>query len=744
VRSYWPLGLEGMDQRLVDHMRTKHMHEGGVEALPEGCGWLIAEFGGDSEEEAVTRAQGMIDGLKREGHAVSCKLIRDRKAQKRIWEVRKAGLGATAFVPGNPDTWEGWEDSAVPPDKAGDYLRELDALAKRYGYDSALYGHFGDGCIHCRWNFGLRTEDGVAKWRRFLEEAADLVVRFGGSISGEHGDGQSKAELLVKMYGPELIEAFREFKAIWDPDGMMNPGKVVDPYPITSNLRLGPEYRPPRLDTRFSFPTEGGWDRAAIRCVGVGECRRHHTENGVMCPSYLATREEKHSTRGRAHLLFEMMHGGPLKDGWKSDTVEEALDLCLACKGCKHDCPVNVDMATYKAEFRSHYYAGRLRPRAAYSMGLIHWWSRAASRMPALANFLTQAPGVSAFVKWIGGVSQQRYMPLYARETFRVWFARHTSPNPHGPEVLLFPDTFNNFFRPETAIAAVRVLEAGGWHVTIPPKTLCCARPLYDWGMLDRADALLRDLLDTLEPDLARGTPIIGLEPACLAAFRDEVPALFPDDERARRLKEQSFLLSEFVAEHRIETDRTPPQRKALIQVHCHEHALAKPAAEKRVLQQLGVDAEIMPNGCCGMAGSFGFEAAKYPWSLKVAEHALLPRLRQAEPGTAIVASGFSCREQIEQLTGRKTQHLAEIMADALGVLPPPPPPRALDRQFAIGIGVAIGGVALAGLALAVVTSRAAASYHAGNNGVRREELGTSNASAAPATSPMPASSHTR
>jgi Fe-S oxidoreductase len=290
-------------------------------------------------------------------------------------------------------------------------------------------------------------------------------------------------------------------------------------------------------------------------------------------------------------------------------------------------------------------------------------------------------------------VSQQRRMPPYARETFRTWFARHTSPNPHGPEVLLFPDTFNNFFRPATAIAAVHILEAGGWHVVIPPKSLCCARPLYDWGMLDRADALLREMLDTLGPDLARGTPIVGLEPACLATFRDEVPALFPDDERGSRLKEQSFLLSEFLAEHRIETERPLRDRKALIQVHCHEHALGKPETEKTTLQQFGIEAQIMPNGCCGMAGSFGFEAAKYPWSVKIAEHALLPRLRQAEPDSAIVASGFSCREQIEQLTGRKTQHIAEMMADALGVLPPPPPPRPLDRQFAVAASVLALGV---------------------------------------------------
>jgi Fe-S oxidoreductase len=308
---------------------------------------------------------------------------------------------------------------------------------------------------------------------------------------------------------------------------------------------------------------------------------------------------------------------------------------------------------------------------------------------------------------------------------------------------LLFPDTFNNFFRPETAIAAVRVLEAGGWHVVIPPKTLCCARPLYDWGMLDRADALLRELLDTLEPDLARGTPIVGLEPACLAAFRDEVPALFPQDERARRLKEQSFLFSEFLAEHNIEAAnearRAPSRRKALIQVHCHEHALAKPEAEKTVLQKIGVESEIMPNGCCGMAGSFGFEARKYPVSVKIAEHALLPRLRHAEPDAAIVASGFSCREQIEQLTGRQTKHIAELMADALGVLPPPPPPRGFDRQFAIGAGIALGAIVLAAL-----TSRAAASYRAGNNGVRRVTLGLSNASAAPAASPTPAHNQPR
>ena len=722
ILDHHPIGLEGIDQRLVDYMRLKHVHEAALGGLPQGHGWLVAEFGGDSEDDAVEKAQGLIADLRVRVAAADAKLVRDQRAQARIWEVRKAGLGATAFVPGHPDVWEGWEDAAVPPDHVGAYLRQFDRLLKKYGYQSALYGHFGDGCIHCRIDFGLRTEKGVAHWRGFLGEAADLVVSHGGSISGEHGDGQSKAELLGKMFGPELIEAFREFKAIWDPEGRMNPGKIVDPYPITSNLRLGPDYRPPKLATRFSFPTEGGgFERVAVRCVGVGECRRHDTASGVMCPSYMATREERHSTRGRGHLLFEMLHGGPIKDGWKSPEVEEALDLCLACKGCKHDCPVNVDMATYKAEFRHHHYAGRLRPRAAYSMGLIYWWSRAASRVPGFANLLMQTPGLSAAVKFAGGLAPERQMPAFARQTFRDWFRRYRTKNPAGPELLLFPDTFNNFFRPATAIAAVQVLEKAGWRVTIPQRSLCCARPLYDWGMLDAADHLLRELLDTVAPALARGVPVVGLEPACIASFRDEVPALFPADERAKRLKEQSFLLSEFLDRHG--KDAALPQlghgRKALIQTHCHEHAVLDPSAEERVLRRIGLDPETMPTGCCGMAGSFGFDAAKYQWSRKIAEHALLPRLRHADPDALVIAGGFSCREQIEQLSGRPTRHLAEIIAEGMGFSPPQPPRMALGDML-----LAAGGVAAGGL-LAAALYRAAA-------------RGASNNAARPAASPRP------
>ena len=494
-----------------------------------------------------------------------------------------------------------------------------------------------------------------------MDEAADLVLSYGGSLSGEHGDGQSRAELLPKMFGPELVEAFGEFKAIWDPDGRMNPHKIVDPYPITSNLRLGPDYRPPHVEGHFAYPDDkGSFAHAAMRCVGVGKCR-HHSESGeVMCPSYMVTREERHSTRGRARLLFEMMHGDAIEKTWRNDAVEEALDLCLGCKGCKSDCPVNVDMATYKAEFRAHYYAGaRMRPRAAYSMGMIYRWARIASHMPGLANAIAR----TGLAKRLGGIAPQRRMPQFAERSFADWFrARGPAPR-REPRVVLFPDTFNNYFRPGTAIAATRVLEAAGWHVDIPRRPLCCGRPLYDWGMLDRAKGLLRQVLATLRDDILAGIPLIGLEPACVSAFRDELPNLFPNDGLAQRLSQQTFLLSEFIDQQGDAFALPRLTGKAMVQWHCHHHAVLKTDAESRVLQRLGLNVEALPSGCCGMAGSFGFEAGKYDLSIKAAERVLLPRLAAAEADAIVVADGFSCREQIEQNSPRRTRHLAELIA---------------------------------------------------------------------------------
>jgi FAD/FMN-containing dehydrogenase/Fe-S oxidoreductase len=666
VLTFEPIAIEGIDYLLVEFIMKKHLHPEEVKMLPAGRSWLVAEFAGETAEAARAKADPLVDQFKRRGH--DSKLVSRPEQQQKVWDVREAALAATAHVPDWPETYPGWEDSAVRREDLGRYLRELKALYRKHGYDASVYGHFGDGLVHCRVPFDLRTEAGLANWQRFLDEAAELVARYGGSLSGEHGDGQARAALIEKMYGPELMQAFREFKAIWDPAGKMNPGKAIDPFPPTSNLRIGPAYQPPDVSTYFAYREDGhSFAKATRRCVGVGACRRRDSEKTVMCPSYMATNEEKHSTRGRARLLFEMLHGGPIDDLWRSQEVEEALDLCLGCKGCKNDCPVQVDMATYKAEFRAHHYKGRLRPRAAYSMGLIHEWSRLASSVPWLANAVLQWPGLSNAAKWAGGIAPQRRMPRYGRQSFVQWFRRRGETT-KGKQVMLWPDTFNNYFRPQTAIAATRVLEALGYTVIIPDRTLCCGRPLYDWGMLDRAKRLWERSFATLTSTLRSGIPIVGLEPACVSAFRDELPNLFPGNERAERLAHQTLLLTEFLDRDAAQERLARFSGEALVHLHCHHHAVLAPEAEQTVLDRLGVKFEIMKSGCCGMAGAFGFEKEKYDLSMTAAERVLLPTVRNASAETIILANGFSCREQIEQGTGRQTKHIAELLADAMAL----------------------------------------------------------------------------
>ncbi len=664
VLTHKPVGLEGFDDTMVERYKKKGLHAQDLEVLPRGGGWLLVEFGADSVEEAEAQARALVRDFEGE-EGVEPKLVCDTSEQERIWAVRDDALGAESYVPNHPDTWPGWEDSAVHPDRLGPYLRDLKVLFERYGYSPVIYGHFGGGVVHCAVAFDLYDEPGIDTWRRFLDEAAELVVRHGGSLSGEHGDGQARGALLEKMYGPELVRAFREFKAIWDPQGRMNPGKVIDPYPITSNLRLGPSYKPPELDTHFAFGREGGFDRAAQRCVGVGKCRRHDSQYEVMCPSFLVTHEEKHSTRGRARLLFEMLRGDPIADLWRSEEVEEALGLCLACKGCKRDCPVGVDMATYKAEFRAHHYARRLRPRHAYAMGFIHRWGRIASSAPSFANLITQTPLLSGAAKAAGGIASARKIPPFAREPFTAWFRRRGAASGGSRRVLLWPDTFNNYFRPETAIAATRALEAAGFTVTIPSRPLCCGRPLYDWGFLDHAKRLWRQIFRTLEQEIAAAVPIVGLEPACVAAFRDELPNLFPDDARAKHLSEQATFFSDFLARHADGLDLSGGGT-GLVQIHCHQHAVMGAEGERKLLDELGLDYTIMPSGCCGMAGAFGFAAETYDVSVAAGERVLLPTVRAAGPGTLVLANGYSCREQIEQGAGRKTLHVAELVAQRL------------------------------------------------------------------------------
>jgi FAD/FMN-containing dehydrogenase/Fe-S oxidoreductase len=667
VMAHKPIGLEGFDDLLVSYTRTKGINLEGLALLPEGGGWLMVEFGATTAQEAESQASGLMQALGRSATPPVMRLYTNQQQIKRVWEVRESALGVTSHVPGEPLNWEGWEDSAVAPEKLGAYLRDLRKMMAAYGYKGSLYGHFGHGCVHTRINFDLQSKEGIAKFRKFMEEAADLVVSYGGSISGEHGDGQARGELLPKMFGQELVQAFREFKSAWDPEWKMNPGKLIEPYKLDENLRLGADYVPWEPKTNFQFSADhGSLAEATLRCVGVGKCRRE--EGGLMCPSYRATREEEHSTRGRAHLLWEMTQGEVIRDGWRSEEVKQSLDLCLACKGCKTECPVGVDLATYKSEFLAHYYEGRIRPRSAYAFGNIDLWARAASYAPGLANLGTQLPFLRDISKLIAGIPRQRAIPAFAPETFKGWFHRRQSglANPETPSVLLWPDTFNNYFHPATAKAAVEVLEAAGFRVRVPKAHLCCGRPLYDHGMLERAKSLLLRILDELSPEIEAGVPIIGLEPSCLAVFRDELVNLFPRDERAQALSRQTFLFSEFLETHATNLVLKPLNRKAILHGHCHQKSLMKMTAEEAVLSRLGVDFHSPAPGCCGMAGSFGFERDKYEISIAIGELELLPAVRQAPSEWLIIADGFSCREQIAQGSSRRALHLAEVLQMAL------------------------------------------------------------------------------
>jgi len=680
VREHRPLACEGVDDILMQDMALVGLHDEDLSLLPEGRGHLLVEFGGETKEEADEKAEALIGAAKKHKGLKGWKLYDDPKSEQHLWDVREAGLGATAFIPGKPDTYEGWEDSAVPPERVGDYLRELKQLASKYGYESALYGHYGQGCIHARWNWDLVTHDGIKTFRRFLDDASDLVLSMGGSLSGEHGDGESRAELLPKMFGDELIEGFREFKSIWDPDWKMNPGKVVDPYPITENLRLGTSYRPPRVKTHFSFPQDGGsFAHATTRCVGIGKCRR--TDGGVMCPSFQVLREEKHSTRGRARILWEMLNGGEL-ELWRDQEVFESLDLCLACKGCTNDCPVSVDLPTLKAEFLSHYYSRRVRPRHAFAFGLIDQASRLASRMPEAVNFLTQTPGLASMAKWAAGMAPEREFPTFAPLTLRDWFQARGKRNPGGPKVILWPDTFNNYLHADVGVAAVEALEAAGFRVTMPRGHLCCGRPLYDYGMLRLARRYLERVLGSLRDEIRAGTPIVGIEPSCLAVFKDELPKLLPDDEDGRRLCKQSFHFAEFLQEHAEGWE--PPQlhRSAILHGHCHHRATGGVDGEQKLLERMGVQVEKLETTCCGMAGSWGFEAGHHELSMRIGEHSLLPKVRQAPLDALIVADGFSCKTQIEQSgIGRRAMHVAQALQLAVDHGPAGPagaPERAL------------------------------------------------------------------
>jgi FAD/FMN-containing dehydrogenase/Fe-S oxidoreductase len=671
ILPFMPIGLEGFEGAMIDGLKRRGAPN--LELMPEGRGYLLVEFGAASAAEATDNAERLMAHLARMPGAPTARLYTASEA-KAVWKIREAGPRAASNAPGQPPRWEGWDDAAVAPENLGAYLRELRALLNEFRYDAAYYGHFGHGCIHMQTSFDLQSEAGIRKYAEFIDRAADIVVRHGGSISGEHGDGQARGALLAKMFSPELMEAFRQFKRAWDPRGRMNPGKLIDAYPPTENLRLGADFRPADPPTHFAFPDDdGSFAKASMRCIGLGECRKD--SSGTMCPSYMVTRDEEHSTRGRARMLWEMLQGEAIRGGWNDEQVKRSLDLCLSCKACKSECPTNVDIASYRAEFLSHYYERHSRPLHAHVFGKIDQWARRASLAPSIANLGSRLPGVRALL----GIARPPSLPRLASESFVKWARRNGVPTLNNAgvrptsidrgaraqpaQVVLFTDTFNNYFRPGTAQSAVAVLRRAGLEVVIPGGHVCCGRPLYDFGFLDEAKAYLRTLIERLVPALDSGLPIVVLEPSCASVFRDELRNLFPTDARAERLRGQTFLLSEFL--ERRSGQYEPPRIDApvLLHGHCHHKALMKMTDEESLLRRAGARLTVPDAGCCGMAGPFGFDAEKYEVSQAIGERVLLPAVRRSSPDTVIVADGFSCRERIEQSTGREALHLADLLA---------------------------------------------------------------------------------
>jgi FAD/FMN-containing dehydrogenase/Fe-S oxidoreductase len=688
-----PIGLEGFDYMLVDFMRRKGLALRDLDRLPDGVGFLLVEMGAWSAEEARAKAESVARASQSWPSPPAAHICTPEEAAS-VWRVRESALGAMVFVPGEPDRWEGWEDAAVPPARLGNYLRAITKLMAEYGFRSPLYGHYGQGCVHTRINFDFSTPNGIKIFREFIDRAADVVISFGGSLSGEHGDGQARAALLPKMFGPELIEAFREFKRLWDPDNRMNPGKLSDAvrvYDPTENLRHSTEAGAPGLDsetweTNFAFAKDNGsLSRATERCVGVGSCR--NTVGGVMCPSYRATGEEQHSTRGRAHLLWEMLFGALRDEGFQSRAVYEALDLCLSCKACKSECPVQVDMAAYKSEFLAQRYKGRLHPLHHYIFGFADRLARYGSMAPALTNAILTGPLTSPLIKRIAGVARERQLPRLAPKTFQQSRRPSTKSGEGAPgpshlgtgettrrdlsqPVLLWPDTWNNYYHPQSLQAAETVLSLAGFRVETPRGHICCGRPLYDFGLLSAARSYLAQVLRRMAPQIDADLPFVFLEPSCASVFKDELLELFPSDPRAQRLSEQVWLFADLLAARAPGSFVSGRFKNALggahilLHGHCHHKAVfGGPGSEIALLRQAGATVEPIQAGCCGMAGPFGFEADKFEVSKAIANQGLLPAVQSAGPTTIVVADGFSCREQIDQLAHTKALHFAEVLA---------------------------------------------------------------------------------
>jgi FAD/FMN-containing dehydrogenase/Fe-S oxidoreductase len=684
ILPYQPVALEGLDARMVEVMRARRGPAAVPAILPNGGGWLFIETTGETAAEAADAGHKLAA-------AASCldRAVVTGPEAAALWRIREDGAGLGGRTPANAPAWPGWEDSAVPPDKLPGYIRELRALMDQHGVDGLMYGHFGDGCIHMRVDFPLRDRPGVL--RAFTEDAAKLAAAHGGSASGEHGDGRARGELLKFMYSAAALETFGQVKKIFDPAGILNPGIIAAPAALDADLRV-PAARALTRGLGFAYSRDGGdFTTAVHRCVGVGKCRADNTgTGGVMCPSYLATRDEKDSTRGRARVLQELANGS-LVSGWDSAEVAQALDLCLSCKGCSTDCPAGVDMATYKAEALYQRYRGRLRPASHYSLGWLPRWARLAVLAPRLANAALGSSAVARLAKRLGGIDERRDLPRFAPQSFRRWFAGHAGVasgnkvsgnniaarnGTAGKPVLLWVDTFTNAFAPHVGQAAVRVLESAGYSVIITERTACCALTWISTGQLDAARKQLRRAIDSLGPALDAGLPIVGLEPSCTAVLRADAAELLPGNPRAAALSGAVRTLAELLRET---PGWTPPDLSgvtAVAQPHCHHRAAGSWAADAALLRSTGASVTAV-GGCCGLAGNFGVERGHYDVSVAVAETSLLPAVRAAGADATILADGFSCRTQLDQLAGTSGTHLAELLDNASpgGKHQPPGPP---------------------------------------------------------------------
>ncbi|MYQ81720.1 MULTISPECIES: FAD-binding and (Fe-S)-binding domain-containing protein [unclassified Streptomyces] len=652
-----PLALEGLDAQLVDVVRRAH-GDAAVPTLPEGGGWLIAEVGGATSAEAVEAARALVAA----SHAADGVVLPAGPEATRLWQIRADGAGLAGRTADGKQAWPGWEDSAMPPERLGDYLRGLQALMAEKGLSGLAYGHFGDGCVHARIDFPL--DAGGAPMRDFLERAAALAAEHGGSLSGEHGDGRARSELLPTMYGPEALRAMEAFKALLDPDDVMNPGVVVRPAPLDADLRR-PGARRLRASDGFAFAHDGGDVTDAVhRCVGVGKCRADlRGQGGFMCPSYTATRDEKDSTRGRARALQEMLNGGFVSEGWSSPEVHEALDLCLSCKACANDCPTGIDMATFKSEALHQTYKGRRRPLSHYTLGRLPQWLRLLAPVAPLVNLAGRVPVLRRTMMTLMGADSRRSLPPLPARPFRWSGARKAAvARADGPKVLLWVDSFSDALAPDIPRDAVEVLTAAGCDVEIAAPGACCGLTLISTGQLTAAKAKLRATMDLLLPHVRAGRTVIGIEPSCTATLRSDLVELLPDDPGAAELAGAVKTVAEFL----VSIDWTPPKatEHLLVQPHCHHYAVMGYEADRSLLRSMGCDVEVSA-GCCGLAGNFGMEKGHYEVSGKIAQDGILARATAA-PDRRILADGYSCRTQVQDLAGLESRHLVQVIAEAL------------------------------------------------------------------------------